>query len=138
MPRASHPLVTARRTVGTLLLTATLALAGCGGGVYVGIDGTRDNPPSVTLNVSRASAFAGDRIALDADARDDYAVDYVEFWYDDGSGRNPQLMARDYNWPYAVDTVMPATPYGGVSYQAIAVDDAGHATSTSWITVFRN
>ncbi|MDP4299776.1 hypothetical protein [Leptothrix discophora] len=137
MPRASHPQVTARRAVGALLLTATLALAGCGGGVYVGIDGSSDSPPAVTLNVSRSQAYAGDRIALDADARDDYAIKYVEFWYDDGSGRATQLMVRDYSWPYAVDTVMPATPYGGVSYSAIAVDDAGHATYTSWKTVYR-
>jgi hypothetical protein len=137
MPRASHPLVTPRRLVGTLLVAATLALAGCGGGVYIGVDGTGDSPPSVTLNVSRSSAFVGDRIALDADARDDYAIDHVEFWYDDGSGRNTQRMISDFSWPYAVDTVMPSTPYGGVSYQAIAVDDAGQRTSTGWFTVLR-
>ncbi|MGY0197569.1 hypothetical protein ACWA7J_21085 [Leptothrix sp. BB-4] len=137
MPRASHPTATSRRIVGTLLAAATLALAGCGGGVYIGIDGSSDSAPTVTLNVSRASAFTGDRIALDADARDDYAVDYVEFWYDDGSGRNTQMMIRDYSWPYAVDTVMPNTGYGGVSYKAVAVDDAGHATSTGWFTVLR-
>jgi hypothetical protein len=131
MPRASHPLVTARRTVGALLLTATLALAGCGGGVYVGLGGNNDNPPNVSLAVSPTSAFAGDTINLAAAASDDFRVDKVEFWYSDGNG-NVLRLSTDFAAPYTSSDTMQVTRSGSTFYMARAFDDVGQATDTPW------
>lgn len=133
MPRASHPLVSSRRFAGALLLTATLALAGCGGGVYIGIDGSGDSPPDVQLSVTQSI----NNIVLRADAWDDYAVRSVQFWYDDGVSSSAVLLYEDFSWPYEVATNVPRTPSGTVSYLARATDDTGQTRSTNWITVLR-
>lgn len=134
MPRASLPIATARRLVGTLLVTATLALAGCGGGVYIGIDGSSDSPPDVQLSVTQS---ANNNVTLRADAWDDYAVRSVQFWYDDGVSSSSILLYEDHSWPYEVATNIPRTPSGRVSYLARAVDDSGQTASTGWTTVLR-
>ena len=131
MPRASHPIVTPRRLVGTLLAAATLALAGCGGGVYVGVDGTGDSPPTVSLAVSPTTAFANQTVNLAAAATDDYRIDRVEFWYSDGNGGLLRL-ATDYAAPYTASDAMQVTRSGSTFYMARAYDDAGQVTDTPW------
>jgi Bacterial Ig domain len=134
MPRASQPLVTARRLAGALSLVTALTLAGCGGGVYIGIDGSSDSPPDVQLSVTQS---ANNNVTLRADAWDDYAVRSVQFWYDDGVSPTSLLLYEDHSWPYEVATNIPRTPSGRVSYLARAIDDAGQTASTGWTTVLR-
>src|SRR5690606_5731617 len=70
----------------TAALAAVLALAGCGGGIWVGIGDDFDDPPAVSLTASSTQAPAGAGIRLIAAAADDDGIDVVEFYRYDGSG----------------------------------------------------
>ena len=84
------------------------ALAGCGGGFYLGIDGSFDNtPPSVSLAAGASSVQAGQSLRVVAAAADDSGIDRVAFYQLDGNtavllgsdGRGElTLFARAYDW----------------------------------------
>ncbi|RZS47403.1 Ig-like domain-containing protein [Sphaerotilus mobilis] len=131
MPRAPHPLVTTRRRVGALLLTATLALGGCGGGIYIGIDGSGDSPPNVSLAI--ATSRVGNEVTIDmsAFATDDYRVTKVEFWFIDDLG-NRSMIATDFTSPYSANDFFRIVRTGSIFYLARAFDDNGQYTDTGW------
>jgi hypothetical protein len=119
----------ARRTAPwTALLGA--ALAACGVSVGIGPD---DDPPSVSLAAAPSSAAPGQTIGLVAAASDDYAVDEVLFFRVDVGGDT--LLGRDTSAPYALETSVPASASGAVSYFARAVDDAGQRTDSQTVQV---
>jgi hypothetical protein len=106
-----------------LALAAALLLAGCGGGVFVGI-GPDDDPPGVALVVSPTQAFPGQTLTLLADARDDFGVDYVAFYQllPDGSAIRLGIVLRP---PYQLSVVLPADAANPTQFFARAVDGAG-------------
>ncbi len=111
---------------------AALLLAGCSVGAYIHI-GPADDPPSVSLAVSPASAARGETIGLVAAAVDDYRVVEVVF-YRLGVGGDT-LLGRDSSAPYALDTVIPVAAGSEVRYFARAIDDAGQVGESQTVAV---
>ena len=118
--RVHHRRVTRPRALAAF--AAATLLAGCYVGTYLGI-GPDDDPPSVSLAASPATASRGETVGLVAAASDDYRVIEVEFYRLDVGGNT--FLGRDTSAPYALDTVVPAGASGEVRYVARAIDDAG-------------
>jgi len=110
-----------RLSAATALAAAALSAA-CSVGAYISI-GPADDPPSINLAVSPASAARGETVNLVAAAVDDYRVVEVVFYRLDVGGNT--LLGRDSNAPYALDTVIPVAAGSEVLYFARAIDDAG-------------
>ena len=118
-----------------LLLGA--ALAGCGGGVYVGygFDGSVDRAPAVALTASATEAVPGAIVRLAAAASDDFGVDHVDFLRRDAAGHDTLLVA-DRTEPYQTDVTIPPSPAGSVlRYVARAVDAAGQSTTSAPVDI---
>ena len=130
---ASLPGTGWRRAIGAVCLGLAGALASCGGGVYVGIDGSSDSPPDVDLVVSPQAAFPGETIDLAAAASDDFAVRRVEFYLADRG--SVVFLGSDFAPPYGLRTSVPITPAFEVSYLARAIDDVGQVTDSAWVMV---
>jgi hypothetical protein len=114
------------------LLAAGAALAGCYGGISVGI-GPDDDPPNVSLAAAPSSAAPGERIGLVAAASDDYRVREVQFFRVDPGGE--RLLGRDGNEPFALETTLPSAAGSLVRYFARAVDDAGQEADSQEVVV---
>ena len=122
---------TAVAALAASLLAATL-LTACYGGLTIGF-GPGDDPPSVNLAASPATAARGETIGLVAAATDDYRVVEVAFYRLDVGGNT--LIGRDNSAPYAMDTVIPAGAGGEVRYFARAIDDAGQVGESQVVPV---
>jgi hypothetical protein len=130
-----------RRLLFPLALTPFLLLAGCGGGVWLGVcdgcdggDGV-DDPPSVALVASPAQARSGDTVRLAAAASDDFAVREVEFYRLDALG-NATRLDTDTTSPYELDTTIPGGSGGAtVRYFARATDDRRQRTDSAEVAV---
>jgi hypothetical protein len=122
-----------RRAAGAVCLSLAAALASCGGGIFVGIDSSNDNPPDVALVVSSRAGFPGEPIELAAAASDDFAVRRVDFYLTDRG--SVVFLASDFAPPYGLQTRVPVTPALDVSYLARAVDDVGQVTDSAWVVV---
>lgn len=120
------------RRSAVIALAAASLLAGCYVGTYVEI-GPDDDPPSVSLAASPATAARGESIGLVAAASDDYRVIDVEFYRLDLGGNT--YLGRDSSAPYALDTVVPAGASGEVRFVARATDDAGQRSESQTVTV---
>ena len=116
-----------------LLSAVVLALAGCGGGVWIGV-GDDDNPPDVSLVAGADSAAAGQTVRLSAAASDDWGVDYVAFYRLDDNG-NAVLLGSDGVGPYQWDATMPDSSATGVRFFARAIDGAGQAAESEIVVV---
>ena len=112
--------------------TAVALLGGCNVGGYISI-GPDDDPPSVSLAASPATASSGETIGLVAAASDDYRVVEVVF-YRVGASANT-FLGRDSSAPYALETAMPAGASGEVRYIAHAIDDAGQVGESQSVAV---
>lgn len=128
-----------RRHLARLLALTSLALAGCGGGIVIGLGGGFDDfPPDVSLVINVDQAFAGEVLRLSAAASDDYGVDTVEFYRIEPSGSRTFLGA-DGRAPWTLDTVMPdvITSSGSTfaRYVARAVDGAGQIGDSTIVPV---
>ncbi|NML16336.1 hypothetical protein [Azohydromonas caseinilytica] len=124
-----------RRRAGVLFAAALLA--GCGGGVYIGI-GPDDDPPTVSLVVAPTVAQPGQTLTLLADARDDYGVDYVAFYQllpNGGAVRLGIVPAP----PYQLTVVLPADAQDPTQFFARAVDGANQYgdSATAVVRVLR-
>jgi hypothetical protein len=131
---ATTRLHTLKATLGAAVITA---LAGCGGGIVIGLgggsDGSFDNPPSVSLVSDISLARSGDLVHLAAAASDDFGVDSVEFFRIDPDGRTFSL-GSDGRTPFDWDASMPnALAFGGnfVRFYAVATDGAGQRSQRS-------
>ncbi|MES2959898.1 MAG: Ig-like domain-containing protein [Pseudomonadota bacterium] len=113
-------------------ITAALLLAGCYVDTYIEI-GPDDDPPSVSLAASPATAEGGETIGLVAAASDDYTVAEVEFYRLDAGGNT--FLGRDTSAPYALDTVLPTGASVEVRYLAVAIDDAGQESESAAVAV---
>lgn len=127
--RARH-----RRPWGAVVLAG--ALAGCGGGVSLGIGigwGDDDDPPRVALSASAATVPPGGGFTLWVDARDDGVVEQVDFFevLPDGSRR---WLRDDGVAPYELVLQAPVSP-GVWRYQAVAYDNWGQRGYSEVLTI---
>jgi Bacterial Ig domain len=131
MPRFMRRRRFMRGSIASLCIAAA-TLAGCGGGLFLGIElgGSSDQPPSVALSAAVSEAAANDSVHLAAAASDDFGVDSVSFYRQEPAGP-ATLLGTDIRSPYQIDTTIPASPVGTVwRYFARAFDGAGqHADS---------
>jgi hypothetical protein len=116
------------------VLSVAASLAGCGGGVWIGIGDGFDDPPDVSVAVTPESARAGDTLRLVAAAADDFGISRVSFFRIESDGTS-SLLTRDDVAPFQVDTVLPATSATVVRYFARAVDDVGQVADSATVSV---
>ena len=114
------------------LALASILLAACGGGVWLGF-GSGDDPPHVSL-AAPGSASVGQTVRLAAAASDDGFVDHVSFYRLDDNG-NTVLLGRDDTEPYEWNAVMPSTGAASVRFVAQAVDNGGQWTDSDAVSV---
>jgi hypothetical protein len=115
-------------TTTGLLLTL---LAGCGGGVYIELDGP---PPDITLATSVTTALRGQPLQLVAAVSAPNGVDSVDFYRID-FGRSV-LLGSVYGPPAKWNTSVPVNAGSSVAYFARVCDQAGYCTSSEVATVF--
>jgi Bacterial Ig domain len=125
-----------RRTFIFPLLAA--ALAGCGGGLYIGIgdgdfDGYDDRPPTVSLTVPVTSIQAGQPLALIASASDENGIDDVIFYRVDGGTFT--ALGSDGSSPYELTTTAPTDGRTTLTVMARARDNAGNSTDSALVSV---
>jgi hypothetical protein len=116
-----------RRAAPPLVLA--IVLAGCGGGLYLGIGGGSDGdqPPTVALAASASEGLPGAVVRLVAAATDDFGVDQVTFLRREANGADT-VLATDTAEPYQLDITLPGAPACTVlRYLARARDDAGQS-----------
>ena len=112
---------------------AALLLAGCGGGIY--LDFVDDDPPSVNVSASAASAAPGQVLTLSAGASDDDYVYAVEFFRVDPNG-NTVYLGSDGGAPFQWSTTMPNAAVGAtVHFYARATDSVGQQTDSERVAV---
>jgi hypothetical protein len=117
-------------------LACSALLTSCGGGVYLGIElgDPADRDPSVALTAAVSEAPAGATVRLVAAASDDFGVDAVSFYREDGQGA--VLLGTDERTPYEFDTVIPASGVGTMwRYFARAIDGAGQSADSAPIEI---
>lgn len=126
-----------RRTWSAALLpmAAAALLVACGGGLYIGIDGSDfDDPPDVSLVVDATSASEGRTLRFSAAASDDHGVDRVELYRRDRDG-SLQLIGIDRGPPWEWAYLVGATPRGELEFFARAVDFAGQRSDSNPVRV---
>ena len=117
-------------------LAATLLLAGCGGGLYIGWGGDccDAGPPSVSITTAQTSVPAGGTLRVVAAASDNESgIDEVAFYRVDG-GSSTRL-GSDGAAPYEWDVAVPADGRATVSVFARARDGAGNTADSNRLTV---
>lgn len=116
-------------------LLVALALAGCGGGVYLGYEWGDDGlPPSVELVASAYDVVPLQSVRLVAAAADDTGyIDQVEFYRFDGN--RPVLLGIDRAPPYENILVVPADGRTHVDVFARAVDSFGDVGDSAIISL---
>jgi hypothetical protein len=124
------------RAMLAALATAVL-LGACGGGVYLALQlgDPGDEEPSVALTAAVSEAAAGATVRLAAAASDDFGVDAVSFYRENGT-QAALLLGSDGLAPYEFDTVIPASSPGTVwRYFARAVDGAGQRSDSAVVEI---
>ncbi len=115
-------------------LAATLLLAGCGGGLYLGWGDWDDGAPSVSITTAQTSVPAGGTLHVVAAASDDDSgIDEVAFYRVDG-GTDTRL-GSDGSSPYEWNVVVPADGRTTISVYARARDGAGNTANSNRLTV---
>ncbi len=115
-------------------LAATLLLAGCGGGLYIGWgDYDDDGAPSVSITTAQTSVVAGGTLRVVAAASDDSGIDEVAFYRVDGA--TDTRLGSDGSAPYEWNVPVPADGRTTVSVFARARDGAGNTATSSLLTV---
>ena len=117
------------------MLAASAAVAGCGGGLVIGI-GPDDDPPSVSLNASVTSAPAGGSVLLQAQASDDdYVLEVVFYRLDAGGGVT--RLCIDAVPSYDCSGPIPGNAQRGstVGFFARAYDSIGQARDSAVLSI---
>ena len=116
-------------------LAATLLLAGCGGGLYIGWgDYDDDGAPSVSITTAQTNVGAGGTLRVVAAASDDDSgIDEVAFYRVDGA--TDTRLGSDGSAPYEWNVPVPADGRTTVSVFARARDGAGNTANSSLLTI---
>ena len=110
------------------------ALAACGGGLFIGIDGGfDDSPPSVSLVAGAATVAAGQPLRLVAAAADESGIDRVEFFRFDGP--DAVRLATLGGPPWEITTIVPADGRTQLQLFARATDGEGNRADSAVVTV---
>jgi hypothetical protein len=117
-----------RRAIGpgAMVLAAGLAMLGCGGGVYLGVEVGDDDdgtPPSVSIAAAASTARAGDEVGLVAAAADASGIESVDFYRLDGNVS--VLLGEDGVAPFEWAATMPSDGRTEVRFFARATDGSG-------------
>ena len=114
---------------------ALLALAACGGGLYLnyGFGSDGDRAPDVSLAVSPDAASRGQTVQLVAAASDDFGVARVDFYRVDGAVAT--LQGSDRSAPYQLNTIVPASAGSSLQFYARATDDAGQSRDSALVSI---
>lgn len=112
------------------------ALAGCGGGLSIGIGLGGDAYPQVSLASGVLNALPGQVVRLAAAASDDDYVVEVQFFRVEPDGRST-FLGSDTAMPYELNALVPAAALPGsvVRFFARAFDSAGQATDSDPVDV---
>lgn len=117
-----------------VVLAATLLLAGCGGGVYIGWGNWDDGAPSVSITTAQTSVPAGGTLHVVAAASDnDSGIDEVAFYRVDGN--TDTRLGSDGAMPYEWNVIVPADGRATLSVFARARDGAGNTADSNLLTV---
>lgn len=121
------------RLVCALMLTA--ALAGCGGGLFIGVEFGDDDfgPPDVSLAAGQTTVRAGDTLRVVAAAADENGIDSVAFFRLDGN--TEVLLGSDGAAPYEWDLVVPADGRSTLRLFARATDGFGSRGDSALLTL---
>lgn len=116
-------------------LAATLLLAGCGGGLYLGWGGGYDDgAPSVSITTAQTSVPAGGTLRVVAAASDDDSgIDEVAFYRVDGA--TDTRLGSDGSAPYEWSVPVPADGRNTISVFAQARDGAGNTANSGLLTI---
>jgi hypothetical protein len=115
-------------------LAATLLLAGCGGGLYIGWgDYGDDGAPSVSITTAQTSVPAGGTLRVVAAASDESGIDEVAFYRVDGA--TDTRLGSDGSAPYEWNVPVPADGRTTVSVFAQARDGAGNTANSGLLTI---
>ena len=118
------------------VLAAALWLAGCGGGISIGVGsrfGFDDTPPSVNVTTAATSVAAGQLVRFVAAATDDNGVAHVSFYRLDAGGA--VLLGSDSLEPYEWTAVAPADGRASLVVFARAVDHDGNTADSPTVSV---
>jgi hypothetical protein len=116
------------------VVTAAVALAGCGGGVWFGIEGGFDDtPPSISMAAGAASVGAGQPLRVVAAVADESGVERVEFFRIDGNAT--VRLATLGGPPWEITTLVPADGRTQLQLFARATDVEGNAADSAVLTV---
>jgi hypothetical protein len=124
---------------GVVAAAALLAavLAGCGGGLQLGIGTNSNDPPSVALVAGAASGVRGNALVLFADASDDDLVSRVVFFRVNDDDTSTEL-GSDSSRPFTLEVTLPdVDTISGTSvrYFARAVDSDDDTTDSATVSV---
>ncbi len=110
-------------------------LAGCGGGLYVGIGGG-DELPAVNLIVDTSTASQGQALRFAAAATDDDQVMAVRLFRIDPEG-GAVFVGIDEQAPYEWNTTVPDNAIRGskLRYFARVTDSGGQTADSEWVDV---
>jgi hypothetical protein len=135
IPRKRQAMATMKTHARALALGAAALVAGCGGGsLYIGIDGSDDQPPRAELVADRTQAVPGQLVRLAAAASDDGGyVERVRFYRIDGG--DSTLISVDTSAPFEATLVVPNDGRSSVSVFARAVDGFGQAGDSAVVTI---
>jgi len=125
-----------RRPALVFGLTVAVALAGCGGGFSLYIDGSDFDeywPPSVSLAAAQTTVLAGDSVRLVAAASDESGIDSVAFYRLDGG--TAVLLGSDGSAPYEWFAVAPTDGRTALVVFARATDNAGNRADSDTVSI---
>ncbi len=126
-----------RRSPALVLALATAAaLAACGGGFSLYIDGSDFDeywPPSVSLAAAQTTVLAGDSVRLVAAASDESGIESVTFYRLDGG--TAVLLGGDGSEPFEWSAVAPADGRNTLVVFARATDNAGNRADSTTVSI---
>ena len=130
-PAAPEPRTNRMRRL--LAAAGLLALAGCGGGIYIDGGDYWGPPPEISLAAAPTNAFRGDPVQLVAAITASNGIDYVIFYrLDPGATVRLGSVSRP---PAQWDTRVPINAGPTVSYYATVCDLAGLCTNSAAVTI---
>ena len=119
-----------------LALAAAALAAGCGGGLYVGVDvGGDGEAPDVSISTAALEAVAGTTFRVVAAASDPDGIEQVWFYRLDGDSWTQLPGCKEEVRPYTCDVFVPADGRLQVQVRARAFDGWDDEADSNVITL---